>query len=393
MRLTKAIFVTSFPPLGTVPQHIQVANLPEAAVVPPRIKGAQVLVENKASILTRDDVYIAQKSFAGGFPFLQVPEPTPDNPLVLGCEFAGIVRALGPDLLETDVSLRVGNFVCGFNDIPNQGHKGTWTEQVLTEKKMIVKFDPKKLTTFCQAAAFVLPAVVSTAMLEKAGIDITRPKRPETSQEPQLRCLVVGAAGSIGCAMTKILSTCPHIHVTGVCSSLNIETVLEHAANDVYDYQNGSSRKQLQDSGKSQFDVVLDLVGGMDIQQEAMDYLLKPTMESRFVTCVGPFRNVGSRVLSTLEQAWFVYHLFLWMPFNNVFRQNKPKYFFIEVDHLSKESFQAVVDAGIEPMVEKIVPFEKEAVREALEYVMSSTPKSGRVALAISPDADQTIVV
>jgi len=226
-------------------------------------------------------------------------------------------------------------------------------------------------------------------MMLAANID---PSAAKTTNTLPLRCLVVGASGSIGSILVQLLCACcgPNA-VTGVCSTANVDKVRRLGAHEVYDYTKRSSRKQLEESGRPKFDVVFDLVGGKDIQEESLQYLLKPTKKSTFVTAVGPVRNVGQRILTRDEQTQFGYHLFLWRPFHNLFRRNQATYKLVLPEHLTPKLWQPLMDAKITaPKLDRVVPFEENALREGMEYVMAKRVQ-GRVAIAIAPNAEKPI--
>lgn len=369
MKLMKAVFVTSFAPVGQVAKYFQFGDV--AAPVPPLEKD-QVICSVKAAGMSVEDLYVAQKSHAGGFFFLQIPEPSPQNPAILGCDFSGTVESVGSNV----ENLQVGDAVVGLNDAPNKNQQGVWCEHVLTTQDRLVKFDTTCLS-FIDAAALVIPAFVATSMFNQAQI-LTRVMATDgVIDTSPVKCLVIGASGPIGSALIQLLCDDPKIQVTGVCSTENVDRVRKLGATEVLDYTLGSISTQL--SSSDSFDCIFDLVGGQELIDETLPFLDKGGC---IVTAVGPVRRVGSRILTLWEQTLFFYHLFIWKPLFNLLTTKS--YSFVDPPDFTSDLFQPLVDADVKPMVEKIVPFNKEAISEAIDTLQQGKNKE-RLVLEIDP--------
>ena len=146
----------------------------------------------------------------------------------LGVDFAGEVEAVGKDV----ASFQPGDQVYGFAD-------GAFAEY-LSAPQSAMAIKPANLS-FEQAAAVPLAALTALQGLRDTG----------------QRVLIIGASGGIGTFAVQIGREMG-AHVTGVCSTPNVELVRSLGAHEVIDY---TRQDFTQTSPK--FDVILQL-GGMD---------------------------------------------------------------------------------------------------------------------------------
>ena len=150
---------------------------------------------------------------------------------VPGIDVAGEVEEVGASVTQ----FRPGDAVFG-------RHAGSLAEYVCAgEAKLVPK--PAALT-WQQAAA--IPVAGSTAL---------QAVRDHGQVQPGQRVLVIGAAGGVGTFAVQIAKAFG-AHVTGVCSTRNLELVRSIGADDVVDYTaedfNGNGRR---------YDVVLQVCG------------------------------------------------------------------------------------------------------------------------------------
>jgi NADPH:quinone reductase-like Zn-dependent oxidoreductase len=364
--MMKAAFLTKRPEIGAVPDHIQVGDIPLPVISGENLKSHQVLVDVQAACINIDDLHAQEGSFVGGIPFLQAPTPTPEKPCVPGCDFAGVVKAVGSKVTK----LKVGDAVCGVSP-PNE--QGTWSQQLVANQDATLAIPASNSSfSFADWASLIMPAFVITDMFKQGAVNDIAAKDESRSSgtATSLRCLVVGASGGLGSFLTQLLSAQPNVHVTGVCSSKNIELVRGLGADDVFDYTKGSLTELLEKSKLPKFDRVFDVVGGHDIEEEAYQSLL--VTNGRFVTAVGPYKFVGDSVMSYWAQFKWIYHILLSPPlFNILYRGRKPSYHMALPYAPSEEMLRPVQDAKIRPVIERLVPFEKDAIAEAVKLVQS----------------------
>jgi NADPH:quinone reductase-like Zn-dependent oxidoreductase len=156
--------------------------------------------------------------------------------IVRGVDVAGHVEAVGKDVQQ----FQPGDEVFGARD-------GAFAEYVLgRERNFVLK--PARLT-FEQAAAIPI-----------AGITALQALRDKGQIQPGQRVLINGAAGGVGTFAVQIAKAFG-AHVTGVCSTRNVEMVRSIGADQVIDY----TRENFARSGQ-RYDLILDNVGNRSLR-------------------------------------------------------------------------------------------------------------------------------
>jgi NADPH:quinone reductase-like Zn-dependent oxidoreductase len=149
----------------------------------------------------------------------------------LGVDVAGQVEAVGKDVTQ----FKPGDEVFG-------SCRGAFAEYVCTsEPALVLKPDS---VTFEQAAA--VPVAAFTAL---QGL------RDKGRIQPGQAVLINGAAGGVGTLAVQIAKSFG-AHVTGVCSTRNVDLVRSIGADRVIDY----TQQDFTTSGPS-YDIILDCVG------------------------------------------------------------------------------------------------------------------------------------
>ncbi len=153
---------------------------------------------------------------------------------VLGCEFSGIIDAVGSGVTR----FKPGDAVFGFND----KRFGAYAEfMVLHENDAIVKIPPG--VSFQQAAALSEGAHYALCIIRAAQL------------KERQRVLVYGATGAIGSAAIQLLHAL-NIEVTAVCLSEHFGLLENKGVNRFIDYtKNDYSTEGIQ------YDFVFDAVG------------------------------------------------------------------------------------------------------------------------------------
>jgi NADPH:quinone reductase-like Zn-dependent oxidoreductase len=207
----------------------EVAQLKE--VEKPKPTKNEVLIKIYATTVNRTDCgirsaeYFISRFFSGLF------RP---NQQILGCEFAGIVEAIGPEVRE----FKIGDKVFGLDDAKFGGH---------AEYKVIA--EDKAITTIPEGLSFDIAAAISEGA-HYAWVDIKAAK----IQKGQ-NILINGATGAIGSSAVQLVKYLGAT-VTAVCDTKNVELVKSLGADAVIDYKK-EDFTQLQET----FDVVFDAVG------------------------------------------------------------------------------------------------------------------------------------
>lgn len=158
----------------------------------------------------------------------------PSRVKILGMEFAGVVESVGKAVNR----FRPGDEVFGGTLFK----LGTHAEYVCLAEDGMLAMKPANLPTE-DAAAFFFGCMTVLSFLSKAKI------------EPGQKVLVYGASGSVGVFAVQLAK---HFgaHVTGVCSTANLDLVQSLGADEVVDY----TSQDFSRAGRI-YDMVFDAVG------------------------------------------------------------------------------------------------------------------------------------
>ena len=173
--------------------------------------------------------------------------------LRLGVDYAGVVESVGPGVTR----FKAGDEVFG-------ARTGAFGEYVTAKADGSVALKPASLS-FEQAAAVPVAAVTALQGLRKGGAG------------PGKRVLINGASGGVGTYAVQIAKA-QGAHVTGVCSTRNIELVRSLGADEVIDYT-----KQDYTNAGIKYDMILDNVGNHGILENRRAL----TPEGKFVLIGG----------------------------------------------------------------------------------------------------------
>lgn len=220
----------------------QVAQLVE--IEKPALTNTQVMVKVITSTVNRTDSgfrsaeYFISRFWTGLF--------RPQHQ-ILGCEFAGIIEAVGDEVIK----FKVGDKVFGFNDKTCGGHAEYLT---ISESDAIA--------TMPEGLDFDVAACI-TEGAHYALVDIRAAKVTKGQN-----VMVYGATGAIGSAAVQLLKYFG-AQVTAVCNSKNVDLVKSLGADKVIDYQTEDFSKTT-----DTYDFIFDAVGKSSFGQ--CKPLLKP---------------------------------------------------------------------------------------------------------------------
>ena len=195
----------------------------------PVVKDDEVLVRVRASSANPADWH-----FMRGVPYVMRAQSglrKPRNSL-LGRDIAGRVEAVGKDVTrfhpgdEVFANVETGGFA-EYTSVP---------EDFLVPKPVNLTFE--------QAAAAPLAALTALQGLRDAGL-----------VQPEQKVLIIGASGGVGTFAVQIAKSFG-AHVTGVCSTRNVELVRSLGADRVIDYTQGDVTQ----SGQK-YDLIFQLAG------------------------------------------------------------------------------------------------------------------------------------
>jgi NADPH:quinone reductase-like Zn-dependent oxidoreductase len=255
---------------------------------------------------------------------------------VLGCEFAGVVEAVGGGV----TSFAVGDHVFGFSE----WRFGGQAEYVSMHEDGSIATMPANVT-FEVAACSTEGSHYALSMITKAKI------------ESGHHVLVNGATGAIGSAAVQLLKRLGVI-VTAVCATEQVELVRGLGADRVIDYTAEDFTKDDQ-----RFDVVLDAVGKSSFGRCR-----------RLLTPRGIYVSSDLGFLGQNPVLAFITPLFR----QRVLFPIPPKYTQARV-----RGFKAMLEAGeFTPVIDRRYPLDK--IVEAYRYVETGQ-KIGNVVIDVDP--------
>lgn len=207
-------------------------------VARPTPKDDELLIRVLATTVTSGDWRARSLELPRGFGFmgrLVFGLRGPRQP-VLGTELAGVIEAVGSGV----TGFSVGDEVVAFSG----ARMGCHAEYRTMAADGVVAHKPAGLT-FGEAAALSFGGTTALVFLRRGGI-----QRGD-------RVLINGASGGVGTAAVQLAR---HFgaHVTGVCSTGNVELVRSIGASHVIDY----TREDFSSNGE-RYDIIMDTVGNV----------------------------------------------------------------------------------------------------------------------------------
>lgn len=249
------------------PEVLQIVNLKK-----PIPKDNEMVVRIHATSVTAEDPKMR------GFnhpPLLKLPVglmfgfKKPKNP-VLGIEFSGTIETMGDKVKN----YKSGDQVFGYTGL----NFGAYAEYKCMPENGLMHYKPENLS-FEESACMVNGPLSALAYMKKKG-----------NIKPGNKVLIYGASGSVGTAAVQ-LAKYFGAHVTGVCSTKNIELVSSIGADIVIDY---SCQDFTQKHEK--YDLLFDTVGKTSMK-ECLE-LLKP--KGRYLITDFGFSHILASIFTSL---------------------------------------------------------------------------------------------
>ena len=255
----------------------------------------------------------------------------------IGVDFSGTVEATGKNVTQ----FKPGDEVFG-------GKSGAFAEYICINERFLIP-KPDNIS-FEQAGA-----------VQIAGLTALQGVRDEGKLQPGQRVLINGASGGVGTFAVQIAKTLG-AHVTGVCSTRNVELVRSLGADRVIDYT-----KENFTEGSERYDLILDMVGNHGLL--AARRALAP--EGKYVMVGGQ----KGRWLAPLDT---IAHAFLLRPFV----KQEMGFMMSKLNRDDLFSLRDLMESGkVTPVIDKLYPLTKTA--DAVAYVETGRAR-GKV--VITPD-------
>lgn len=292
----------------------------------PTIGEDQVLIRVHAASVNPYDWHLVR-----GKPYfarLIVGIRRPKSGGIPGVDAAGVVEAVGTGVTE----LRPGDEVFG-------SCSGTFAEYTVGRERNLAP-RPENL------------ALEQAAAIPGAGATALQGVRDHGGVQPGQRVLVNGAAGGVGTFAVQIARALG-AHVTGVCSTRNVELVRSLGAEQVVDY----SAEDFTRSGP--YDVIVDNVGNRSLRE--LRRALGPT--GTYVAVGGGMRRkLGARLV-------------------NRFVAQRLESFIARVRTEDLVALKELIEAGeVDPVVGRIYPLSE--APDAIRYVETGHA-SGKVVVTV----------
>lgn len=212
----------------------EVLRVEERATPVPRKN--EVRIRIRATAVTSSDCYVRGLDLSPAYRLmarLALGWSGPRQP-VLGMVLSGEVDAVGPDAR----SFEVGDRVFGFD----RRRFGTYAQYVCWPEDGLLATRPANLTDD-EAAAIPYGGLLALHVLRRADVRAGQ------------RVLIYGASGAVGTSAVQLARPFG-AHVTGVCSTANVDLVTSLGAATVIDY----TREDFTDR-KERYDLIVDAVG------------------------------------------------------------------------------------------------------------------------------------
>lgn len=273
-------------------------------------------------------------------------------PLILGNDFAGVVVAVGPSV----INVKVGDEVYARTDTMRIG---SFAEYIAINQDNVAK-KPKNLS---MEEAGALPLVALTAW--QALVDNGNVKKEQ-------KVLIHGGAGGVG-SMAIQLAKHLGAHVATTASAADTDTVKKYGADQVIDYRTEDFSNLL-----SGYDFVLDTRGGETLQKSLT--VLKP---GGMVVSVNGTPNAP--MADELNLGPLMKLVFTAMSFktNNLAKKLGVKYSFLFMQpsgvQLTKLA-KLFENKTLKPVIDKVYPFA--STRDALAYSESGKAK-GKIVINV----------
>ena len=258
--------------------------------------------------------------------------------IVRGVDVAGVVEEVGADVTE----FRPGDEVFGVKG-------GAFAEYVCAGAKNILVTKPASLT-FEQAGAVGIAAFTALQAVRDRG-----------AVQAGQRVLVNGAAGGVGTFAVQIANALG-AHVTGVCSTHNVDLARSIGAEDVVDYTTEDFSRRGQ-----RYDLIVDTVGNRSIS--ALRRALTPKGTAVLIGFAGTGKWFAplSLPLRAIVMSRFVGQKFVPM----VAKNDKTDLLFL----------RDLMEAGkVTPVIDRTYPLSEAA--EAVRYVETKHAR-GKVVITI----------
>jgi NADPH:quinone reductase-like Zn-dependent oxidoreductase len=266
----------------------------------------------------------------------------PKDPRV-GIDCAGTIEAVGKDVTQ----FKPGDDVFG-------GKSGALAEYLCVPADGGLALKPPNVT-FEQAAG-----------VQVAGCTALQALRDSGKVQPGQKVLINGASGGVGTFAVQLASTMG-AHVTGVCSTRNVELVRSLGADQVIDYTKEDFTKS-----SERYDMILDNVGTQPLS--GFRQILKPKGIYVMIGAGGPHDGGLIGPMGRLIQAMLM----------SPFISQKMGMMMAKVSQDDLKALADLMQSGeVTPVIDRTYPLSE--VREAIRYLETGRAR-GKVIITIAEE-------
>ena len=312
-----------------------------ADVAKPVPNDNQVLVRVRAASLNPVDGHGVRSGLIGRlFGGLRKPKETS-----FGTDYAGVVEAVGKNVTE----FKPGDEVFG-------GKKGAQAEYLCALADRAVVTKPANIT-FEQAGGVGV-----------AGITALQGLRDKGQIKAGQKVLINGASGGVGTFAVQIAKAFG-AHVTGVCSTRNVEMVRSLGADHVIDYT-----KENYTEGPARYDLIFDLVGNHSFSDR------RRVLTPKGICVLGGVGGAGPNQGQMLPRIGGTF----WAVLASKFGDQKFVFYIAQLKKADLEVLRDLMQAGkVKPVIDREYNGLAET-KEALRYLEQGRAR-GKVVVRVEP--------
>ncbi|KAF3385077.1 Protein TOXD [Penicillium rolfsii] len=177
------------------------------------------------------------------------------NGATVGCDYAGIVEAVGPAVKKTfKKGDRVAGFVHGCNAVRPNG--GAFAEYVIAKGDLQIRI-PDSMSF--EAAATLGVGLTTVGQNLYQSMELPLPGETESDQNTDMSILIYGGATATGTLAIQ-LAKLSGLRVVTTCSESNRNLMFQLGADAVFDYHDANVGEQIREDTDDALEFVLDTI-------------------------------------------------------------------------------------------------------------------------------------
>ncbi|KAI0312303.1 dehydrogenase, partial [Amylostereum chailletii] len=281
---------------------------------------------------------------------------------ISGCDFAGVVEALGPDVPEglRTVGERVSTFVPG-GRTPSTGAYA----QYVAAKADLCLHIPDSWTL--EEAAQLPIAVFTTAQCLYQSLNLPSPSSHTTEPIP---LLVYGASSSVGNYVVQFASLAG-LTVYALAGARNFELIKSLGAKEVYDYKDPEAAAKIKAATGGKIVYAVDCISELGSDKIISDAL---SDDGGKIACILPYKGTPKENITPIMS--LAYDLVVDRPGSPSYLANGPTY--------AKLISDLLAGGKLKPSPILVMPKGLESVADGFKYMMDGKVSAQKVIFRIS---------